>query len=209
MVAAIQGLFVSYIFNILMNSVTVVISLITFAKVVVFQIPTKNLGTFFRKKGNFPRFFLQVKIFNTILQSLSLQNKGLNGGFLARVYTICYYIYNIYFSSIVYIYYSIYYSIVYIVYYIYCLLLYNIVSLQLLYYCIVVLLYWSCIIVLVYNSSYSYIQLIFARFSYVCNQDTLPPLILLSCAWRRAKRAICGYTTVLHVYTRRAPCIEG
>lgn len=86
MVAAIQGLFVSYIFNILMNSVTVVISLITFAKVVVFLIPAKFLGTFFRKKGTFPQFFLQVKIFNMILQSLSLQNEGLNGGFLARVY---------------------------------------------------------------------------------------------------------------------------
>lgn len=78
--------------------------LITFANVVVFLIPAKFLGIFFRKKGTFPRFFLQVKIFNTILQSLSLQNERLiNGGFLARVYTICYYIYNIYFSSIVYI----------------------------------------------------------------------------------------------------------
>lgn len=54
MAATIQGLFVSYIFNILMNTVTVVMSLITFAKVVVFLIPAKILGTFFRKKSTFP-----------------------------------------------------------------------------------------------------------------------------------------------------------
>lgn len=87
--------------------------LITFAKVVVFLIPAKNLGAFFRKKGNFPRFFLQVKIFNTILQSLSLQNEGLNGGFLARVYA-----YILYILYAIIILYSIVYYIVYIVYYI-------------------------------------------------------------------------------------------
>ena len=156
-------------------------SLITFAKVVVFQIPAKFLGAFFRKKGNFPQFFLQVKIFNTILQSLSLQNEGLNGGLLARVYNICFYI--IYYIYIVY-------------YYIY--IIVNCSS------CIYI--YIQQLLLQLYIA---YFRALFHNSGILCaiRMHITSSYLALGGVPEALFADIRPFCTYIHVYTRSAPCI--
>ena len=97
--------------------------------------------------------------------------------------------------------YTIQYSILcYIIQYIYCILYILFIIIYIIVNCSSCIYSSYCYC---YSYSYIYFRALFRQPGILCNQDALPPFIfLLSCALRRSGRVICGYTTVLHVYTR-------